>query len=121
MLPLAIVCALPSTIMQSRENIRVRGNLALNLNEGVFDRLEVVLALDLRRVYVTPLLHWAGRLTLGQASKQEEARLSQGYPRMRAQLPVQSGGRETFLKGVRWELKTDWRNFGGLRNFGFGS
>ena len=90
MLPLAIVCALPSTIMQSRENIRVRGNLALNLNEGVFDRLEVVLALDLRRVYVTPLLHWAGRLTLGQASKQEEARLSQGYPRMRAQLPVQT-------------------------------
>ena len=36
--------------------------------------------LDLRRVYVTPFLDWAGRLTLGQASKQEEARLSQGYP-----------------------------------------
>ena len=37
--------------------------------------------LDLSRGYVTPFLDWAGRLTLGQASKQEEARLSQGYPR----------------------------------------
>jgi len=37
--------------------------------------------LDLRRVYVTLFLDWAGRLTLGQASKQEEARRSQGYPK----------------------------------------
>ena len=33
--------------------------------------------LDLRRVYVTPFLEWAGRLPLGQASKREEARLSE--------------------------------------------
>jgi len=35
-------------------------------------------ASDLRRVYVTPFLEWAGGLPLAQASKREEARLSEG-------------------------------------------
>ena len=35
--------------------------------------------LDLSRGYVTPFLDWPGRLTLGKASRQEEARLSQDY------------------------------------------
>ena len=39
-------------------------------------------SLDLRRVYITPFLEWAGRLTLGQASKREDEARAQ--PRLSA-------------------------------------
>ena len=47
--------------------------------------------LDLRRVYEAPFPERAGRLPLGQASKQEEAVLSvTGYPQNGGPLPESS-------------------------------